>query len=382
MPSIASVLGFAAMASALVTRSANIIGKKEFTIDVKYNPNFQPSTSAVGRGQRRDDGSTPAHDSPTRPESEFYAELEIGTPPQKMNLLFDTGSSDLWMFGANATGTIAQDQSRWNASNSTTATLVKDATWYIHYGDGSGGKGVVYQDVVSLAGLKISGQGVESATEVYSQYSGSNILGSPISGIVGFAFDRLNHAKPQVKTPFSNMKSHLAKPVFTVDLRHQADGTFGFGFIDKTKYTGNLTYSKIDNSKGFWTFTSPGYAVNNGTFVAHSMTGIMDTGSSSSSVPSPAYNAYTAAIPNFDGSGSIACDTVLPDFYFGVGGKSTIKVEGKHLKQANQDGSCALRLYDTGGGNSATFGSPFMLGAYVVFEDGANGARAGWANSA
>lgn len=225
MPSIASVLGFASLATALTVRSAKIIGQQEFTIGIKYNPDFKPPTAeqaVVRRTNRNNNGSTPAHDSLTRPDAEYYAELDIGTPPQKMNLLFDTGSSDLWLFGANATGSIQPTQNRWNASKSTTAKKIKDATWSIRYGDGSGGSGDVYTDVLTVGSIKVSGQAVESANSVSAQYSGSDILGSPISGIVGFAFDLQNRAKPKQKTPFSNMKSHLTKPVFTVDLKHQA----------------------------------------------------------------------------------------------------------------------------------------------------------------
>ncbi len=226
MLSITSILGFASLASALAVRSASIQGASEFTIPVKYNPNFKPPTTGpavVRRGTPN--GTTPAHDSPTRPDQEYYAEIDVGTPPQKMNLLFDTGSADLWLFGADAKGAIEKDQNRWNHSQSSTSRLITGATWGIHYADGSGADGTVYHDIVSVAGLKIRGQGVEYASSVSPQYSGTDILGSPVSGIVGFAFDKKNKAKPQQKTPFSNMKRHLAKPVFTVDLKHQA-GTF------------------------------------------------------------------------------------------------------------------------------------------------------------
>ncbi|OAR02197.1 hypothetical protein LLEC1_01134 [Akanthomyces lecanii] len=401
MPSIVSFLGFASLASAMAVRSAYVLGANEFSIPVKYNPNFKPRTTgpdgtALRRGSS-DHGTTPAHDSPTRPDREYYAEIDVGTPPQKMNLLFDTGSADLWLFGADAKGAIQQDQNRWNYSKSSTARLIVGAMWDIHYADGSGANGTVYHDIVSVGGLKIRGQGVEYANEVSPQYGGTDVLGSPVSGIVGFAFDKKNKAKPQQKTPFSNMKGHLARPVFTVDLKHQAgtfvhissstlsltrlaDGTFGFGFIDESKYTGNLTYSSIDSATGFWTFTSPGYAVNSGAFVGYNMTGVIDTGGSTSTIPSPAFRAYTDAIANY--TERFDCSTPLPDFYFGVGNNKTVKVDGLHLKQTNDDGTCQLKLYDGGGGNFAFYGSPFMAGAYIVFEDGADGARVGWANSA
>ncbi|OAQ62478.1 endothiapepsin precursor [Pochonia chlamydosporia 170] len=328
---------------------------------------------------RRDigNGSTTAHNSATRPDAEYYAEILVGTPPQTINLLFDTGSSDLWLFGADVRGSIDAGQQKWNQAASSTAKLIKNGKWSINYADGSGGKGTIYSDTISVAGVKVDGQGVEYATDVYPMSNGGNILGSPVSGIVGFGFDSINSASPKQQTLFSNMKRHLTKPLFTVDLKHKADGTFGFGFIEDSRYTGNITYSNVDSSGGFWRWTSNGYAVGDGDFVSLNMTGITDTGGSRLKVPTEAFNAYTSAIANY--TDSFACDTKLPDFYFGAGGDTKIKVDGEYIKEKYDDGTCGLKMGD--GGNSATFGSPAMAGAFVVFENGDDGPRIGWAIS-
>lgn len=379
MPSFGTLLAFASAASAAVMpAAANIEGGGRFTVDLKFNPDFKHTPPEASGLEARSNGSTTAHDSKSRPDAEYYAELNIGTPAQKMNLLFDTGSSDLWLFGADAKGKIESTQNRWNHSKSSTANLVKDGSWSIGYGDGSGGQGTIYTDVISIGGVKVKAQGVEYATEVYSQTSGINILGSPVSGIVGFGFDSLNSASPKQKTPFSNMKAALDEPVFTVDLKHKADGTFGFGFIDHSKYTGNISYSAVDSSSGFWSFTSNGYAIGDGNFVEAKMTGPVDTGGSSFAVPSAAFKAYTAAITNY--TTPFSCSKKLPDFHLGVGGHATVKITGETLKSKGDDGNCTLRLYN--GYDGAFFGSPTMANAFIVFEDGAKGPRLGWANSA
>ncbi|KAM3505090.1 hypothetical protein MY11210_008097 [Beauveria gryllotalpidicola] len=378
MVGLKSVLAYASLASAAVVPAPFVKFAGEtgrFTVDLKYNENFERGPRLPAVAARDDSGSTPAHDSKTRPDGEYYAEVLIGTPPQKINLLFDTGSSDLWLFGADVRGKVNAGQTKWNHTASSTAKLVQGGKWFIAYQDGSGAKGTIYKDTVSIAGASITSQGVEYATNVYPQRNGDNILGVPVSGIVGFGFDTINTASPQQKTLFSNLKPHLDQPIFTVDIKHRADGTFGFGFIDDSKYTGDITYTDVDSSDGFWAITSTGYQIGDDAFVETNYTGIVDTGGSPFEVPSAAYQAWRNKVP----AGAITAQTVLPDFTFGIEG-ARIRVPGNNLKELESDGTYSLNIYD-GGANSAFFGSPSLTGAYVVFEDGDNGPRLGWATS-
>lgn len=184
------ILAYASLANAAAVPAApsiNFVGEEgRFSVNLNHNENFQRSSSARVPGVvTRDDGgsSTPALNSKVRPDAEYYAELLVGTPSQALNLLFDTGSSDLWLFGADAEGDIDPGQAQWNHSASSTATLVKNGKLDIEYLDGSGAKGTIYRDTVSIAGVIVDKQGVESATEVSPIKGGASILGVPISGI-------------------------------------------------------------------------------------------------------------------------------------------------------------------------------------------------------
>lgn len=54
----------------------------------------------------------------------------------------------------------------------------------------------------------------------------------------------------------------LTQPLFTSDLE-ESDGkaTYEFGTIDRSKYSGQIYYTPVDNSQGWWQFDMPSYAV-------------------------------------------------------------------------------------------------------------------------
>ena len=101
-----------------------------------------------------------------------------------------------------------------------------DDTWSITYGDGSGAAGGVYADQVVVGAVTAASQAVEAATSVTSgSFAGSD-------GLLGLASSSINTVTPDKQTTFfDTVKATLAAPVFTTTLKHQAPGSYDFGYI-------------------------------------------------------------------------------------------------------------------------------------------------------
>lgn len=80
-------------------------------------------------------------------------------------------------------------------------------------------------------------------------------------------------------TFFDTVKSQLDSPLFAVTLKHNAPGSYDFGYIDNKKYTGKITYTDVDSSQGFWGFTASGYGVGDGEVNSNPIKGIAGTSS-------------------------------------------------------------------------------------------------------
>jgi hypothetical protein len=297
---LAADTGLAAAVPGRIGTVAQVSGGGRHSIAAKRNANFSPSgphsfakahlkfgksvpndtAVAVARinaarvaAKKRTTGS--AANTPTSFDSEYLTPVSIGTPAQEFNLDFDTGSSDLWVFSTELPTSEVNGQTQYDPTSSTSATELTGSKWSISYGDGSSSSGNVFTDSVTVGGLTVTSQAVEPAETVSSSFTSD----SESDGLLGLAFSTLNTITPTSQTTFfDSAKSSLTSQVFTVDLQHSANGTYNFGFIDSSLHTGDIAYTAVDNSNGFWGFTATSFAVGTGTASTTSITGIADTG--------------------------------------------------------------------------------------------------------
>lgn len=296
---------------------------------------------------------------------EYLVQVSIGTPAQNLNLDFDTGSADLWVFSTETPN--PGSHNLYNPGQSSTAQQQSGESWSIQYADGSGSSGDVYTDSVTVGGLTVQNQVVESATQVSSQFaSGDN------DGLLGLSFDSLNTVTPnRAETWFDNVQPQLDSPLFVADLRHDAAGSYVFGGIPSGAQ--NILYTSVDSSQGFWGFsTSVG---------GSSVSGIADTGTTllllDDSIVSSYYQQVSGAVNDSQQGGWVFdCSAQLPSLSFSVG-DGQITIDGSLLNYATQGSQCFGGLQSNGGNGLSIFGDVALKAAYVVFDAGNN--QLGWA---
>lgn len=163
-------------------------------------------------------------------------------------------------------------------------------------------------------------------------------------------------------------------------------GTYDFGFIDKAKYTGELTYVPVNPSPGYWTWTSSGYAIGSAGFTANAITGIADTGTSLLYLPTAIVTAYYRQVTGATNSRTYGgyvfpCASTLPSLTFGVGAaRITIPASYLNYERVTPGSStCFGGLQSSSGLGINIFGDVALKSAFVVFN-GENPPTLGWAN--
>src|ERR1700716_1656115 len=91
-----------------------------------------------------------------------------------------------WVFSSETPSSESKGHNIYQPSSS--AKLLSGETWNISYGDGSGASGNVYSDTVIVGGVTASGQAVEAAEQVSSQFQQD----TNNDGLLGLAFSSIN----------------------------------------------------------------------------------------------------------------------------------------------------------------------------------------------
>lgn len=166
-------------------------------------------------------------------------------------------------------------------------------------------------------------------------------------------------------------------------LTHRSAGTYNFGFIDKSAYTGEIAYAPIDSDNGFWTFTSKGFAVGSRTFIKTRIQGVVDTGSSLLTLPNSVTSRYWTQVAGatysvYEGGYIFPCSATLPSFSFGVG-NTTVVVPGPYLNYVKLEdkANCYGGLQPSNGDGISIFGDVALKANFVVFDAGNK--QIGWA---
>lgn len=280
------------------------------------------------------------------------------------------------------------EQKLYSPANSSTAQIQQGYSFSIGYGDGSGAKGMVYRDRVEVAGYATN-QAFGSATTVSDQFTDDDYCW----GLFGLGMTIGNTIKP-VKQPtfMDNIKTSLAQPLFTADLKSGVPGTYGFGFIGNT-YSGNIQYAPIDQTSPYWLFAVTGYRIGpatipgnpNSGYVTKPFRAIVDTSTTLLLLPPDIVDAYWKLVPGayWDAEWAAVmfpCGTKLMDFTYGIGLYKGV-VPGRYINYGTVDDDgilCYGGLQAQGDFGFAIIGGIALKAQYAIFDLG--NMRVGMAN--
>ncbi|KAK3312131.1 penicillopepsin [Apodospora peruviana] len=312
---------------------------------------------------------------PEKGDVEYLSPITIGG--QTVNVDFDSGSADLWVFNTQLGAAATSGHTLYNPMRSSTFKMLPGATFEIKYGDGSGAAGNVGTDTVDVGGVVVKNQAVELATDVTQSF----IDDAANNGLLGLAFSQLNTVQPQQqKTFFDNVLPSLAEPLFTADLRKGTAGAYEFGRIDATKFTGDMTWIPVDTANGFWQFPTAGFAVGgDGTNLQQTQTAaaIADTGTTLMLVSQDVADGYYSQVDGAEnnaqvGGITIPCDAALPDLFVDVGGVYTARIKGEDINFARVQGNICFGGVQPTTSELQIWGDIFFKSQFVAFNAGNN----------
>ncbi|XP_040277778.1 cathepsin E [Bufo bufo] len=215
---------------------------------------------------------------------EYFGQISIGSPPQVFTVIFDTGSSNLWVPSIYCTGQACLQHSRFHPSQSSTYKT-EGQPFFIQYGTGNL-TGILGIDQVTVQGITVQNQVfAESVSEPGSTFQDANF-----DGILGLAYPSL--AVDGCTPVFDNMinQNLVEEPVFGVYMTRDPNSSDGgellFGGYDTSRFSGQLNWVPV-TVHGYWQIQVDSILVGGEeAFCSQGCQAIIDTGTSLIAGPS------------------------------------------------------------------------------------------------
>jgi len=305
-------------------------------------------------------------------DAEYFGEVHIGSPPQKFTVIYDTGSSNLWVPSKACTnckhGTPAYDSAK-------SETYSKDGqSFAMQYGTGSC-QGYLSKDQVQMGGLTIDafpfGEVTQEAADVFGQAPFDGILGM---GVPGGAVDKvpmpMDMLVKQKKVDHNIFAFYLASG-------GRAGSTLTLGGTDPAFHEGDFSYvplAKAGRFLPYWLISASDIKV------AGASTGtcgwllgcemVVDTGTSLLAGPPSAVNKLLAKV----GTVKQDCSNVasLPTITFKFAGKDFDLGPDFYVLRVKDDNGreqCQMGIEGINAGAPIwILGDPFLRKYYTVWD--------------
>ncbi|XP_076015422.1 pepsin A-like [Genypterus blacodes] len=296
----------------------------------------------------------------------YYGVISIGNPPQSFSVIFDTGSSNLWVPSVYCNSQACQNHRKYNPQQSSTFKWGQGPL-SIQYGTGSMTGQLAY-DTVNVGGISVPNQEFGM-----SRTEAPFLAHMQADGILGLAFQSI--ASANVLPVFDNMiqQNLVSQSLFSVYLssNSQQGSEVLFGEIDASHYTGAITWIPL-TSATYWQIKMDSVTINGQTVAcAGGCQAIIDTGTSLIVGPTNDINnmnSWVGASANQYGQTTVNCQNIqnMPEVTFTLNGHAFTVPASAYVSQYY--GSCHTGFGQGGSSQLWILGDVFIREYYAIFN--------------
>lgn len=315
---------------------------------------------------------------------QYILNVSIGTPAQALEVILDTGSSDLWIpSNDSCTSTVPCVSGSFNSELSSTFHELIPHGFQIQYMDGSGANGDFFTDVLEVAGARLTNFTMGLGTDLYNQ------TGDEAVGVLGISY-RAVEAVPSGSfydnLPYALVNQGIIKSEaysLWLDDKNQHTGSILFGGIDTAKFIGSLEILDIldqdDMIQGFYVNldsvsieTSKGLSI----LTTEDAPALLDSGTYALLAPTEFFLKLASQFPDAsvdeeDEVITIPCSDLEGEYlsFQFEGSSAAIKVSMSEFVSSSPNSSdCIVDGIGLSGDNTFTLGDTFLRSAYVVYD--------------
>jgi len=308
-------------------------------------------------------------------DAQYFGSISVGTPPQSVEVIYDTGSSNLWV------PSVKKGLHHIYKHDESSSYKANGTIFKIEYGSGPV-SGYYSSDTMHLGSVDVPDY-------TFAEVNNTKGLGAAYSigkfdGICGFGWGGISVDGVQTPVEALVASGKLDEPVFAFYLGSGgATGELLLGGVNPDHYTGDFDYVPVQETvpgrTGYWEVALGGIQISNAS-VTTATKAIIDSGTSLLAAPKADIKhiaklvgaKVVLPIPPFNREYTIDCDAAAPDIDITIGGKVYTLTKDDYIIKSGTECLFGMTGLDVPApaGPLYILGDVFMRAHYVKFDVG------------
>lgn len=291
----------------------------------------------------------------------FYGDISIGTPAKNFTVVFDTGSSNLWVPSVKCNSESCSNKTKYNSSQS--STFKQDGRlMVIPYGSGLV-YGTVANDTVGFGGAQVANVSFGEMNALSKSFDQM-----PFDGILGMGFASISVDKLPTVFELLIQQGLIDQSSYSFFLSKDpsSPGELILGGIDPKYNSTAFKYYTVVQA-GYYMIAMADFGIGNTSYAREGMKAIVDTGTTLIVAPLAIVNKIKALFP-----ATLDCNNIsqYPNLYFTFNGDKYEVTPDYYI--LNVQGECMLGLQaqPLDVANLFIVGEVFLRRYYTVFDYG------------